>query len=306
MGLSTRARIAISFGVVGALVLLAFAANYTAPSAVPQRETLKVVASFYPYQYMATRVGGDLAEVSGLLPPGIEPHDWEPTPSAIAQVHAADLFVFNGYSETYLRSLFAELPASRPARVNTSVDLPVRTTENGEVDPHVWLDPVLAQGIVREIEAAFSAAQPESASVFRANAQQLRNELAVMGALYESGLQSCALRTFVSQHEAFGYLSARYNLTMIAIQGLSPDVQPTAQQLAEIRNVIGEMGIEHIFYEELVDPSVADTLAREARVSTLILSPLEGLTPEGAEKGETYMSLSGRNLVHLRTALQCR
>ncbi len=304
VALSTRARILLAFGIVAALVLGGVAYYVGKPSA-PSGGKLTVVASFYPYFYMAARVAGDRAVVASLLPPGVEPHDWEPTPSAIAQVHDADIFVFNGHAEVYLAPLFAELPADRPVRVNTSAGLPMRTTENGEVDPHVWLDPVLASRVVDSIEAAFSAARPESASVFHANAQQVRAEFAATDAVYAPGLAICTLRTIVTQHEAFGYAGARYNLTVIAIQGLSPDAEPTPQQLAEIRAVINQTGVRYIFYEELVNPSVAETLAAEAGVGTLVLSPIEGLTPEGAQQGETYFSLLGRNLVNLRIALGC-
>lgn len=304
MALSTRGRVLIAFGIVAALVLVA-AAYYARPSPAPRADQLRVVASFYPYQYMAARVGGDLAQVTSMVPPGVEPHDWEPTPDAIAQVHEADIFVFNGYAETFLSSLFAGLPAASPVRVNTSVGLEVRVTENGEVDPHLWLDPVLAQGIVDAIEASFSSVRPASAASFHANAQQLRAELAAIDALYESGLHTCTLDTFVSQHEAFGYVSARYDLVMVAIQGLSPDEQPPPVKLAEIQEVIQATGVQYIFYEELVDPSVAETLANEAGIGTLVLSPLEGLTPEWAKHGHTFLSLSVQNLVHLRTALEC-
>lgn len=304
MALSARARILLAFGIVAAVVVAAVS-YYVGTTPAPAGGRLGVVASFYPYQYLAQRVGGNLAEVASLLPPGVEPHDWEPTPAAIAQVQAADVFVFNGYDEVYLGPLFAELPADRPIRANTSAGLPVRTTENGEVDPHVWLDPVLAQQIVDAIEAAFTAVRPDSAATFRANAQQVRTELAAIHDLYVSGLERCSLHTIVTQHESYGYPSARYGLTAVAIQGLSPDVEPTPAQLAEIRAVINATGVRYIFYEELVDPAVAQTLAAETNTMTLVLSPIEGLSPEGAARGETYMSLSTRNLVHLRTALGC-
>jgi zinc transport system substrate-binding protein len=302
--LSQKARILLAFGIVGVLVL-AGVAYYVGNAPVPSSGTLNVVASFYPYYYFATRVGGSRAVVSNLLPAGVEPHDWEPTPSAIAQVHEADVFVFNGYVESYLESLFAELPADPPVRVNTSAGLPVRTTGNGQVDPHVWLDPILAGRIVDAIEAGFSAADPEGASVYHANAQEVRAELAGTNAVYASGLRVCGLRTFVSQHEAFGYLAARYDLTMIAIQGLSPDAEPTPEQLAEIRDTINATGVQYIFYEELVDPRVAQTLADETGVATMVLSPVEGLTPDGAQAGDTYFSLFSQNLVNLRIALEC-
>src|SRR2546426_6700167 len=281
--LGPRARLLLAFGIVGILVASGVA-YYAATAPTTTGDQLNVVASFYPYAFLAAQVGGDAVSVANLLPPGVEPHEWEPTPAAIAQVHEADVFVYNGYLEVYLAPLFAELPAGKPLRVNTSADLPMRRTGNGDFDPHVWLDPVLAQNVTTAIERALITVRPSASSTFRANGDRLRAELAGIGGDYVGGLRTCQFRTFVTQHEAFGYLAARYNLTMVAIQGLSPDAEPTPQQLSEVRDLINRTGVRYIFYESLVDPRVAQTLAAEANVGTMVLDPVEGLTAEGAAR----------------------
>src|SRR5438552_1301731 len=120
-----------------------------------------------------------------------------------------------------------------------------------------------------------------------------------------AGLQTCARRVFITQHEAFAYLAARYNLTQVAIQGLSPDQEPTPAKVQEILNVINATGSKVVFFEELVNPAVAQTLANEAKVQTMVLSPIEGLTAEERANGDTYLSLMEMNLQNLRIALEC-
>ena len=109
----------------------------------------------------------------------------------------------------------------------------------------------------------------------------------------------------VTQHEAFAYLATRYNLTQYAIQGLSPDQEPTPAKIQEILQIVNETGTQYIFFEELVNPAVAQALASEAHVQTMVLSPIEGLALEERQRGDDYFTLMRMDLANLRTALGC-
>jgi len=268
----------------------------------------EVVASFYPYQYLASRVAGDRFSVRALVPPGVEPHDWEPTPRDSLTIAISPAIIYNGYVEAYLANLFRELPADKPIRVNASAGLEVLHGGAGgasAVDPHLWLDPVRMERAVDAIAAAFSKADPAGKATFEANAAALRQDLERVHGMLAAGLQTCARRVFITQHEAFAYLAQRYNLTQYAIQGLSPDQEPTPGKIQEVLAVINETGSKYVFFEELVSPAVARTLANEAHVQTMVLSPIEGLTSEEQLKGDTYLTLMEMNLQNLRTALEC-
>jgi zinc transport system substrate-binding protein len=267
-----------------------------------------VVASFYPYEFLASRVAGDRFAVSALVPPGVEPHDWEPTPQDVLTIGTAAAFVYNGYVEAYLPSLLNDLPPDRPLRLDASAGLSVIVGGEGgagAVDPHLWLDPVRVESSVDTIATGLSQVDPSGAAVFQANAAELRHDLARIDGLFAAGLQTCVRRVFITQHASFAYLAARYNLTQYAIQGLSPDQEPTPAKIQEILNLIDATGSKVVFFEELVNPAVAQTLADEAHVQTMVLSPIEGLTAEERANGDTYLSLMERNLQNLRTALEC-
>jgi len=125
--------------------------SHSSGAAVPE-----VVASFYPYQYLASRVAGDRFSVRALVPPGVEPHDWEPTPRDSLTIAISPAIIYNGYVEAYLANLFRELPADRPIRVNASAGLEVLHGGAGgasAVDPHLWLDPVRMERAVDTIAA---------------------------------------------------------------------------------------------------------------------------------------------------------
>jgi len=267
-----------------------------------------VLALFYPYQFLASRVAGDRFAVTALVPPGVEPHDWEPTPRDVLTIGTSSAFVYNGYVEAYLPNLLKDLPPDQPLRVDASAGLPLIVGGEGganAVDPHLWLDPVRVETSVATIAASFSRVDPSGAAVFQANAAKLRQDLARIDGLFAAGLQTCARRVFITQHEAFAYLAARYNLTQVAIQGLSPDQEPTPAKVQEILHVINATGSKVVFFEELVNPAVAQTLANEAHVQTMVLSPIEGLTAEERANGATYLSLMEMNLQNLRIALEC-
>ena len=268
----------------------------------------EVVATFYPYQYLAARVAGDRLSVRALVPPGVEPHEWEPTPRDSLTIALSPAFVYNGYVEAYLANLFRELPADKPVRVNASAGLDViRGGEGGAsaVDPHLWLDPVRVEMTIDTIAAGLSKADPAGKATFEANAAALRQDVERIHTMFVNGLQTCSRRIFITQHEAFAYLAQRYNLTQYAIQGLSPDQEPTPTKMEEILNVINQTGSKYVFFEELVSPAVARTLANEAHVQTMVLSPVEGLTSEERQNGDTYLTLMERNLQNLRIALEC-
>ncbi|TLZ70194.1 MAG: zinc ABC transporter substrate-binding protein [Methanobacteriota archaeon] len=267
-----------------------------------------VVASFYPYQFLTSRVAGDRLTVGALVPSGVEPHDWEPTPSDAATMASARAFVYNGYVEAYLANFFRDLPPDRPVRVNASAGLDVIYGGEGgpsAVDPHLWLDPVRMESAALTIAAGLTLADPAGNATFTANADRLRQDLAALDAEFASGLATCGLRVIVTQHEAFAYLAARYNLTQYAIQGLSPDQEPTPAKIQEILQIVNETGTRYIFFEELVNPAVAQALASEAHVQTMVLSPIEGLSLEERQRGDDYFTLMRMDLANLRTALGC-
>jgi len=268
----------------------------------------QVVASFYPYRYFTSRVAGDRYSVVALVPPGVEPHDWEPTPGDAARMASSVAFVYNGYIEVYLQGFFADLPPDQPVRINASAGLGVLHGGEGgasAIDPHLWLDPVYVETTAMNIADGLTKADPAGNATYHANAARLVQDLVALNATFESGLTHCGRREFITQHEAFAYLAKRYNLTQYAIQGLSPDQEPTPAQIQQILNVINQTGSKYIFYEELVSPAVAQALAQEAHVQTMVLSPIEGLNATESQNGDTYLTLMEMNLAILRTALEC-
>jgi zinc transport system substrate-binding protein len=290
----------------GLTVLFVMAAASVASAAGPR----KVVASFYPVAYAAQRVGGNRVDVTNLTPAGAEPHDLELTPDQIDKILDADVVLTMGHRFQPAVEKAAE-QRDRPT-VSLLDQLPIgagsKNVEEGNsqaLDPHVWLDPVLMQGIVHDVQRALTKADPKGAAVYRRNAQRFTTELQALDTRYRTGLSHCARHVVVTAHEAFGYLASRYGLRQEGVAGLSPDAEPDARRIAQLTDLVRKEHVTVVFTETLVSPRIANTLAREAGVKTEVLNPLEGLSDAQTKKGATYVTVMDENLGKLRHALAC-
>lgn len=267
----------------------------------------QVVAAFYPLFEAAQRVGGDLVRVRNLTPAGSEPHNLELNSRQVDQIEDAAVVVFLGRGFQPALEKAAERAKGIKVDVLSSLDdLRPGGDDKVEVDPHVWLDPTLLKAIVAEIAGALSTADPANRATYEANAGAYSRELDELDAAFAAGLATCDRRVIVTAHSAFGYLAARYNLTEDAIAGLEPESEPSPQRLADLAATVRADGTTTIFYETLVSPKVAESLAREAGVKTAVLDPIEGLTGADAKAGRTYISAMRENLAAIRSALGCR
>jgi zinc transport system substrate-binding protein len=269
---------------------------------------LQVVAAFYPVQEAAQRVGGNLVDVTNLTAPGVEPHDLELTPDAVEAIATADLVLYLG--DGFQPAVQDAVGDASGLTVDLLASMPTVTPPEGSeagltADPHVWLDPTLYGTMVAQIETALAEAAPADASTFRHNADAFEQQISALASDYETGLASCQRTTIVTNHAAFGYLASEYGLTQVAISGLAPDAEPSAQRLADLKDLVAREGITTIFTEDLVSPKVAETLANEAGVSTAVLHTLEGLTVDEVSAGDDYISQMRENLTRLEDALGC-
>jgi zinc transport system substrate-binding protein len=257
-----------------------------------------VVAAFYPLAFAAERVGGGKVAVTNLTPAGAEPHDIELTPREVADLQKADVVLY--LSHDFQPAVQEAVAGASGKRVDLLSGIGLRRgvgEEAGKSDPHVWLDPVLFARIVDRVGAVLG--QPR-------RARALVARVLALDSLYRSGLAHCARRDFVTSHAAFGYLAARYHLHQIPITGIDPESEPSPQRLQALIELVRREHIHTVFFERLVSPRLAETIARDAGAQARVLDPIEGLTPAEQRQGQTYLTLMRQNLGELRAALGCR
>ncbi|MDQ3095855.1 MAG: metal ABC transporter substrate-binding protein [Actinomycetota bacterium] len=266
----------------------------------------QVVAAFYPYAYVAERVAGENATVTNLTAPGLEPHDLELTPRQVADISEADLLVYEEGFQPAVDEAVDQSAEGTTLDVTDVVPLqdtgvPAEADLSG--DPHLWQDPTLLMPIAEQVRDDLLELNPDNAAAYKANAKSLVADLTKLDTDITAGLADCQRTEFVTSHAAFGYLANRYDLTMVPIAGLSPDIEPSPEQVAEVQDYIESAGITTVFSEALGSKEYADTLANDLGVQTAVLDSIEGLADEDSD--DDYISLMRKNLAALQKANDC-
>jgi zinc transport system substrate-binding protein len=255
----------------------------------------QVVAAFYPIAYAAERVAPD-AEVDNLTPAGAEPHDLELSPRDVEHVRDADTVLYFG--EGFMPALEQAVAGDEQA-VDLLAGQELQPGVEGDEtvpDPHVWLDPNRYADIVRKIADALG--KPGSSDELIAQLRRLDED-------FRTGLAHCARREIVTSHAAFGYLARAYGLEQIPLTGIAPEAEPSAQAIEALVEEVKRRGATTVFFETLVSPKLAQTVAREAGARTAVLDPIEGLSKDEIADGADYFSVMRANLAALRKALGC-
>jgi zinc transport system substrate-binding protein len=282
-----------------AAVALAGLAGCGAMTTASDPDRVNVVVAFYPLQFVAERVGGDAVAVTNLAKPGAEPHDLELNAVQVGQVSEAKLVVYLKGFQPAVDEAVAQEAGDAAFDVAGAVPL---LNDGGRTDPHLWLDPTRLATVADQLAQRLSAADAAHAADYRGRAEALRADLEKLDKEYAAGLKTCQRREIVTSHAAFGYLADRYGLRQIGLTGLTPEDEPSPQHLAEVTAGAREHHATTIFFETLVSPKVAETIAREVGAKTAVLDPIEGLRP--GSSGD-YLSVMRTNLATLRQALGC-
>lgn len=295
---------------------------------------VEVTASFYPLEYLLTRVAGDHAEVSTLTAAGIDPHDLELSPRDVGSLGQSDLVVYSAGMQPAVDDAVASQAGDNSFDVSESADLLAvgesadehageseeehdehadeegaaaeeghDDHDHGGEDPHFWLDPERYGDVALAMADRLGEVDPDNAQSYTSNAEEVVADLDALDEEFATGLADCTTRDLVTTHEAFGYLAARYDLHQIGITGISPESEPSAARLAEVTAQVDELGVGTIYAEPILTDAIADTVATETGAQVLVLDPLEGITDASA--GEDYLEVMRSNLSALQEGLGC-
>jgi zinc transport system substrate-binding protein len=286
---------------------------------------LQVVTTLFPLYDFARTIAGDKAQVTMLLPPGVEPHTFEPKPEDMIRISRAGLFIYtNKYMEPWAEKIISGIDSKKLRVVNAGERVVYQAgadeyehghAERGAhehhdhkgLDPHIWLDFANAALMVDAIVDGFTAADPANAALYRHNAEALKTRLAALDQRYRAALSTCATRKLLhGGHYTFGYLARRYNLEYHALSGISSDSEPSAERMAALVRQIKSSGTKYLFAEELLSPRLTETLAQEAGVGVVMLHGAHNLSRDDLSRKATFFDLMGRNLEQLQKGLQCR
>ena len=324
-----------------ALALSACTSTATSGDSSSKDGKLTVMASFYPLQYLAEKIGGEHVSVTSLPPEGAEPHDLELSPKMVDSLSSADAVVYlagfqsavdEAIEQQAPKTVIDVSPAAELVEAGTDANHPAEEEEeatdeaqSGETeghdheghdhdhaghehhhdmsaDPHFWLDPTRMAKAATLVGDKLAEADSAHADVYKANAKALAEELNTLSDTLVTKTSSCKVKTFVTAHTAFGYLADRTGLTQVGISGLDPESSPSPARLAEIAQIAKEQGVTTIFTEALIDPKVAQTLADDLGITTAVLDPIESQT----DASKDYAATMNSNIDALTKALDCQ
>lgn len=317
-----------------ALALSACTSTATSGDSSSKDGKLTVMASFYPLQYLAEKIGGEHVSVTSLTPEGAEPHDLELSPKMVDSLSSADAVVYlagfqsavdEAIEQQAPKTVIDVSPAAELVEASTDANHPSEEEEeatdeaqSGETeghdheghehhhdmsaDPHFWLDPTRMAKAATLVGDKLAEADSAHADVYKANAKALAEELNTLSDTLVTKTSSCKVKTFVTAHTAFGYLADRTGLTQVGISGLDPESSPSPARLAEIAQIAKEQGVTTIFTEALIDPKVAQTLADDLGITTAVLDPIESQT----DASKDYAATMNSNIDALTKALDCQ
>jgi zinc transport system substrate-binding protein len=306
---------------------------------VAKVQKIQIITTLFPLYDFTRSIGQDKVDVVLLLPPGVEPHSFEPKPDDIVRINKADLFIFTGkYMEPWAVDILKGLDNKSLIVVDSSQGITLMeekgehehkhgenqekkgtdTHKEGhkheqkeghlhEMDPHFWLDFVNAQKMVDHILEGLLKRDSANKDFYSKNAEQYKSKLNDLDLQFKETLSRCKKKIFIhAGHFAFGYMARRYGLQYIAAYGFSPDAEPSPKKLIELVKTLKKHGLAHLYYEELITPRVAETIAKETGASLLMLHGAHNLTKNEFEKGVTFISLMEDNLKNLKAGLQCQ
>jgi zinc transport system substrate-binding protein len=285
---------------------------------------LQVAVTLFPLYDFAREVGGDRVEVRMLIPPGVEPHNFEPRPEDLLRLAKADIFIFsNRFMEPWATGILKGVDNRGLMVVDAGAGItlnPVAETDGheehgdesghhheGGMDPHIWMSVPNAERMVENVRDGLIRKDPAGADAYRKNAAAYLARLKQLDLRFRKGLSDCRTRTFLhGGHYAFGYLTKEYGLSYLAAYAVTADSEPTPKKMMALVDLMKKNSLHTIFYEELLSPRVAETIARETGASLLKLHGIHNVTRDDLAAGATYISLMEANLGNLRTGLSCR
>lgn len=305
-------------------ILLLVAIFVTPIAQAEKNKRIKIFVSFYPLYDVAEKIGRDQIDLHLIVPNGVEVHSYELSPKKIAELESADLFFYNGAGlESWVDKLLKTLKITA-FNVSEVIELlkvndvhcfdpnqqhethglnQVEEDTFGEVDPHIWLDPLNMKIIARLMADCFIEADSENEEIYQKNYLIYSREIETLDCEYKETLDNRKRDYILVSHAAFSYLAKRYDVKILSVAGISPHFEPSPKTIVTLIREAKEHKLEYIFLETLASPKTVRILAEEAKLKILTLNPIAGLTKEEIQNGDDYFSLMRKNLENLKKAL---
>lgn len=291
------------------------------PQAGCLAENVPVVTSIFPVADMVHQVGDPYVDTTFIIPAGASPHTFEPKPSQVKKIISAKIFFIIGAGLETWAGKFMTASKSQCQTVVLSEGIPlIHTTsthkdhlkhqhpdskqaDNGAVtaNPHIWLDPVIAKGMVHKIITALSDIDPQHRRHYKQRGMSFQKEIEKLHRQTQTAVDKFSNKKYVAFHSAWDYFAKRYGLQSVGVIETAPGRNPTPKTIKKIITNIQKFQIRVIFVEPQLNTKVAAVIARQTNVKLFLLDPMGG--PYIRDRS-SYLDLMRYNLKVFQEAMQ--
>jgi zinc transport system substrate-binding protein len=298
----------VGLSVIIALSFVVYHAVSGRPITVSGDERPYVVTTAFPVQFLVDAIGGTSVSSRMLVPPEMEPHEFDPTLQDVVAMRDADLLVTLGGGIDVWADDAVTYRTTHAGPANTIVGAEyLSEDELISGDPHYWLDPTLYAKLIDPVTEVLVRLVPEDADKMTRRALDLKASLVEVDEKYAAGLAICEKREIVTLHDAYEYLANRYTFTVYAVSGLSPEDEPSLAKITELTDLIREKNISVVFSEPFIDPAFIETLSQETGATIESLDPIETESQRSFDSGTgSYVQEMLSNLRKLQDAMVCQ
>ncbi|MCW3473427.1 metal ABC transporter solute-binding protein, Zn/Mn family [Limobrevibacterium gyesilva] len=277
------------------------------PVAAWADDRIAVVATISILADMAATVGGDAVAVTTLVPVDGDPHAYEPRPGDLRTLQSARVLIENGLGLEGWMSRMVKASGFKGVRITAAAAVKSRTMLEGRsriTDPHAWQDPRNGVLYVRAIADGLARAIPAQEAAIRARAADYISQIEATDRWIQQTLAAIppSRRRIITSHDAFGYFAARYGITMRGVQGIDTEAEPSARDIATLSAQIRSDHIKAVFVENMTDPRLAATLAKEAGAALGPKVYSDALSPPGGPAA-TYLAMFRHNVTAFAQAM---
>ena len=293
------------------ITLLIVFVSISSTKKISQSKKIIVGTTTFALYDVTKHISGNTVQVVNILPFGVDPHSFEPTPQLMVSVEKSALILYSGAGlEPWIQNFNFKDKA-----INLSKYVHLRKLKHEEeaehhshnaIDPHYWLDFDNMKKISMVITDRLIKLLPENKTIYIQNRDKYIKMLEKLNVAYQTQLSECKNDTVVVSHNALGYIADKYGFHVESLTGLSPEAQSSAQDVNRIFRDIKQHGIDTIFFENFVNDKLIKSIAHDAGISFDLFEPLGNITADEAKSGETYEDIMFKNLKKLAKALQCR
>lgn len=262
-----------------------------------------IVTTIFPLYDFTKQITKDKVNVELVLPPGVEPHSFEPKPRSIFEIRKADLFIYTGdFLEVWALNIIDVLDSDKVINTSTNVTL-IHNHEH--IDPHIWIDPENAKIMVDNILNSLIKIDPDNKTFYEENASDYKAQLEELNLCYQDLFANVKHKTIIfGGHYVFGYLSEKYNIKYVSpYKGYSPDTLPTPRNIHNLIKLLNNTDQNTLFYEEIINPEVAEIIAKETKAKLLPLNGAGNVSKSIIKNNLTYLDIMYQNIERLKEGL---